>query len=173
MADQLLRSLWNHATDWLLAIVMIAGIWIARGLVFAPAALPLVIPYAVPLSVGAADGGEPAPVPIPPVIRAVDNTRIVEVAGLAFAFAGLLARLWLKDRELKRRHADDLLTAYRELADLKHDAAKLEATVTALRAACPHQETCPVKLLDRLPILRPTITPTDPRPTKAEIDSDL
>jgi hypothetical protein len=171
MADQLLRGLWKHATDWLLALVMISGFWIARGLVFMPVAIPL----ATPIVVSAGDGPAPAPAPAPAPSSTsmVIGSRLVELSGLAFAFAGLLARLYLKDRELRRRHADDLLSAYREIAELKRDAAELASMVATLRAACPNRESCPVRVLDHFAVQRPSIVPPDPRARSiAEIDSD-
>lgn len=171
MAARLIRGLWQTATEWLLALTVLSGLFLARGLVGVPLAVPMAA-TAGPVS-QAPPAPDPAPAPEAKPAVAIDGARVVEVAALISTFASLLARLWLKDRELKRQHADKLVEAYRELADLKQDTAKLDATVTALRAACPHQETCPVKLLDRLPSLRPTVTPADPRPTKAEIDSDL
>ena len=144
MAADLIRAAWKSATDWLLAITLILGFWLARGLVLAPVAIPMATPL-----VATAEGPGDAPAPAPAPAPAVDGSRVVEVAGLGFAFAGLLARLWLKDRELKRQHADALTIALREIADLKRDAAELASMVATLRAACPNKETCPVRVLDR------------------------
>ena len=176
MPIQIARKLWQSAAEWLLAITMILGLWLARGLVFAPAALPLAIPYAVPLAAVAAPGEDsptPAPAPVPVVIPTIDGSRVVEVTGLFVAFAGLLARLYLKDREMKRRHADDLVTAYREIAELKRDATELASMVATLRAACPNRESCPVRMLDNFAVSRPSIVPPDPLARSiSEIDAD-
>jgi hypothetical protein len=161
MADQLLKGIWKHATDWLLAVVMVAGLWIARGILFVPVAIPLATPVVVSAGDGAAPAPAPAPVPVPapPATSLVVGSRLVELSGLAFAFAGLLARLYLKDRELRRRHADDLLSAYREIAELKRDASELASMVATLRSACPNRESCPVKVLDHFAVSRPSIVP--------------
>jgi hypothetical protein len=173
MAARLVLSLWKHATDWLLAFVMILGLWVARGILFVPVAIPLATPIVVSAGDGAAPAPVPAPAPAPAPIPVIDGSRLVEISGLAFALAGLLARLYLKDRELRRRHADDLLSAYREIAELKRDAAELASMVATLRSACPNRESCPVKVLDSFAVSRPSIVPPDPRARSiAEIDSD-